>query len=269
MSTFALVFAVVLFSAGSMVTPLARSARALGEEVVPVVLDSKNFTQVDWARDATEAKLPCEWRGCTIEDVMGRLSKVKPDAVTAIPRFQGSEQWYGAMKLGPEGNIFYFVMDVVTPQKMFMYFDFNRNGRLDDEKPIPHGGKFNNPTDAGFAAKLAVPWDKLMANPPFPGTVKLWFILNNVQWTNKGFSHRDDTFFQGKLTLDGKPYTIYLHDSAALNDNDADFTNDGLYIKLGEGNLMYVSPEQAKNGVVFGSKVYKFPISYGASVNTP
>ena len=245
---------------------VASFAWAEGEIVMPIVLDSKNFTQIDWPQDKTETKLPCTWRGCRIEDVMSRLSRTRPDAVTAVPRFQGSEQWYGSLKLGPEGNIFYFVMDVVTPQKMFMYFDFNRDGRLDDEKPLPHGGKFNNPSDAGFATKLAVPWDKLVTNAPFEGTVKLWFFINNIQWENKGFSHRDDTFLKGTLTLAGKPYTVYIHDSAD-NDNDADLTNDGLYVKLGEENLMYISPEKAKNGVIFYDRAYKFPISYGKGVS--
>ena len=143
-------------SAVSVLFPVAAFAQA---NAINIVLDAKNFTTSDWPHDKTEAKMPLTWRGCKAEDVMSRLNKVKPDAVTAVPDFRGGEQWYGYLKLGNfENNTFYFVMDVISPKEMRMFFDINNNGRLDDDGPaLVNVGKFNE-GDSGFATRMRSRW---------------------------------------------------------------------------------------------------------------
>ena len=154
-------------------------------------------------------------------------------------------------------------MDVIAPDKMLMYFDFNKNGRLDDDgPPLASGGEAIKPGEAGFASMLAIPWDKLIVDSPFQGKFKVWFFINNFQWGIKGFSHRSETFLRGTLVLDGVAHTIYIRDQAE-NDNDADLTNDGFYLKVGEGKVRYISKEEAKNGATIDNKLYTFTISYG------
>ncbi|MBF0522719.1 MAG: hypothetical protein HQL24_06655 [Candidatus Omnitrophica bacterium] len=251
----------VLLALGLLLVPGILFAQ---EKVVNIVLNGKNFTSVDWPQDNTEASIPYTWRGCKAEDVMSRLNTVKPDAVTALPKFQGTEQLYGYLKLGnfPD-NRFYFVMDVLAPDKMLMYFDFNHNGRLDDDgAPLPNTGEAIKPGEAGFATYLAIPWEKLIVDSPFQGNFKVWFFINNFQWENKGFSHSSHTFLRGMIDLNGVAHTIYMHDQAE-NDNDADLTNDGFYLKIEEGKTRYISKEEAQNGVTIDNNLYKFNIAYG------
>ncbi len=232
-------------------------------KAVDIALDSKNFTQIDWPQDTTEAALPITWKGCMAEDVMSRLSPVKPGKVTVLPKFQGQEQAYGYLKLGrlPD-NRFYFVMDVMAPDKMLMYFDFNHNGRLDDDGPgLVNEGEAIKPGEAGFATYLQVPWRLLVPGSTFKGTFKVWFFINNLEWSLKGFSHASHTFLKGSLALGGVTHTVYIHDQAE-NDNDADLTNDGIYFKVAEGKVRFVSRKEMSSGVDIDGTAYKFNIFY-------
>ncbi len=256
-----LMAAPVFLVLGVLFSPAAFSTDV---NIINVVLDADHFTPFDGAHDKTDGSIPLTWKGCKPEDVMSRLKKVKPDAVTAVPVFQGKEQLYGYLKLGNfEDNRFYFVMDVLAPDNMLMYFDYNKDGRLDnDGPPSPNKGQRIKPGAAGFATMLEVPWDKLIVDAPFKGVFKVWFFINNFQWAIKGFSHSSHTYLKGPIILNGVEWTIYLHDRAE-NDNDGDLTDDGLYIKVAEGKTRYITRQEAKDGAYIDGQLCQFKINYG------
>ncbi len=255
------VTALVIIALGILCVP---SAVLADTHVVDIVLGPQHFRPVQWPSDTTEASVPLTWTGCKEEDVMNRLNHDKPDAVSAVPAFRGREQLYGYLKLGNfKNNRFYFVMDVVAPNKMFMYFDRNKDGRLDnDGPPLEHQGHFDNPDDAGFAALVLVPWDELIVDAPFKGNFQVWFFINNSQWANKGFSHASYTFLAGTIDLNGVTRTVYFRDRFE-NDNDADLTDDGFSLKIAEGKTRQITRQEARDGVEIDGQVYKFNIAYG------
>ncbi len=64
------------------------------------------------------------------------------------------------------------------------------------------------------------------------------------------------------MNLDGVEHTVFIRDQAE-NDNDADLTNDGFYVKVGEGKTRYISKDEARGGVDIDGTPYRFNIVYG------
>lgn len=238
-------------------------AAAAGEaKVIDLVLDSRNFEVIDIYRNGGET-VPPNWRGCKATDIMNKLRKTKPSSIVAEPHYQGAQQLYGYLMLGHTlSRRFSFAMDVMSPENMLMYFDFNQNGRLDDDGPPLKSMSNFKPGENGFATLLEIPWRNLGVETPFEGKFKVWFFINAFQWANTGFSHASHTQLKGTMDLDGVPYPIVIGDQAE-NDNDADLTNDGLYLKLAGKELRHISDKEAKAGVEIDGRRYSFRIRYG------
>jgi hypothetical protein len=144
---------------------------------------------------------------------------------------------------------------------MLMYFDFNRNGRLDDDgPPLKNIGHFKN-GENGFATLIELPWDQLVDDAPYRDKFKIWYFVNSFQWANAGFSHSSRTQLKGTVDIGGVPYTVIIADQAE-NDNDADLTNDGLYLRRGKEKPRYISAAEAKAGVRIDNRQYTFRIKY-------
>lgn len=251
----------VLASLALQALPSGRALAADDARLVDIVLDAKGFTPIDIYKDGGEV-VPATWRGCKASDIMNKLKKAKPKLIVSEPHYQGAQQLYGYLMLGNTlSQRFSFALDVRAPDDMLMYFDFNRNGRLDDDgPPLKNEGHFN-PGENGFATLLEIPWSDLAAAAPFEGKFKVWFILNSFQWANTGFTHASHTQLKGRIELGGLSYPIVISDQAA-NDNDADLTNDGLTLKLPGGKTRYISDKEAKAGAVIDGRRYIFRIRY-------
>ena len=76
--------ALIVLCTGILFSPRALFAES---KAVNIVLDSKHFTPLDHPYGATEYSIPLTWKGCKADDVMSRLNKARPDAITALPAF--------------------------------------------------------------------------------------------------------------------------------------------------------------------------------------
>lgn len=251
-------------AAGTDPQALTRGSNTPAAQVIELVLDSKSFVPIDLYRNGGEI-VPPTWLGCNPTDIMSKLKGSKPEFITREPRYRGARQMYGYLTLGTQKNKnYYFAMDIITPDNMLMYFDFNKNGRLDDDgPPLKHAGHFEK-GENGFATLIEIPWEQLAEASPYRDKFKIWFFINSFQWANTGFSHASHTQLKGTVDIGGVPYTVIIADRAE-NDNDADLSNDGLYLRRGKEEPRYISASEAKAGVLLDKKRYIFQIKYPAA----
>jgi hypothetical protein len=235
-----------------------------GANRVKILLDGKNFAPFPvFSADGVNPT----WRGCKPADVMSRLTRTKPAAITKEPKYKGGQQMYGYVNLGTrKNNKFYFVVDVVSKNDMAMYFDANQDGDFTDDGPaLKNVGRFK--TDAaGYAAVVKIPWKQLGVSAPFQDDYQMWFILNAFQYSVLGFSHYSLVQIKGKINIGGQDYTAVLADRAQT-DNNADFAHDGIYLRKAGAkreDVRYISAEEAKKGADIGGKKYIFDIRYPA-----
>lgn len=241
----------------------ARPPDAGAAELVEIVLDNENFLPIDIYHDNGGMSVPVTWRGCKAADIMGKLKRKKPAAITSEPRYEGSRRLYGSLVLGNrKDNRYHFAMDVIAPDRMLMYFDYDNDGRLDGHPPLAHEGVFK-PGENGFAALIRMPWDRLIEDSPYHGEFLIWFMINSNMWANSGFSHSSHTELTGKVDIGGTTYNVTIADSAE-NDNDGVLTNDGLYLRRGEEEPRYISDEEARSGATVDGKSYRFRIRYAS-----
>ncbi len=249
---------------------------------VNVLIDSKNFVPLRMGQGG----VPPSWRGCKTTDIMSKLKKTKPAGIKKEPPLRpGSEHLYGYMELGTKkNNKYYFVLDVPEDhEKSLLYFDANQNGNLaDDGEPFHNEGSFK--ASQGFATQIELPWRILVENAPFEGNFYIWFIINSNQWAASGFTHYSMVQLRGTVDLGGTLYTAIIADRGET-DNNVDFEHDGLFLKkqnghgLQGGNLIssfsdllnamkkkgdviYVSDEEARAGVVIDGKTHIINVSY-------
>jgi len=144
--------------------------------------------------------------------------------ITGEPEYEGKKQYYGYLTLGNRPDYrFGFALDIISEEepKFIMYFDSNRNGRLDDEIPLKRAQGSDcpiPPTTWGYSAMLNIPWNTLIVDSPYKGDFKIWFFINKIHWEKKQFSHYSRTQLKGRVRIDENDYTINLVDS---NYNDA------------------------------------------------
>jgi hypothetical protein len=185
---------------------------------VPVSLRQQGFVPVDM-------HVPYSWNTST------PLSPTPSPGIKKTPAYQGSGQWYGMLKLGTRANPFYhFVFDLVTGPHPVVYFDANQNGDLTDD-----GAPLTNQGSGIFATRITLPWRRLSAEAPFPGQYQLWFFTNDTLWQRSAVAHYSRTQLRGTVSLAGKTYLAQIADA---RDNDADLTNDGIYLDInGNGKI--------------------------------
>jgi len=226
-----------LLSAALLLLPAAcarrRAAPRCGRgPAVDILLDNKNFKPIDIYRNGGEA-MPVTWRGCKVEDIMSRLKKRKPAAIKSEPAYHGTGQLYGSMMLGDRRNKrHWFVLDIKAPDDMVMYFDFDGSGRLDQHPALVNKGSFKKgrtasppssrcPGTSSSRTRLSWPLPDLVHPQLLPVGQRGLLALQPHRAQGHGGPRR-------------RAYTAVIVDSAD-NDNDGVMTNDGLWLKRGQG----------------------------------
>jgi hypothetical protein len=233
-----------------------------GASSIDIAIEPRFFRPIDIYRDGGLTVNPT-WRGCKAEDVMNRLSRRRPSAITSEPPLhKGVSRSYGYFDFGTKKTRrHYFALDEMMDGRIEMLFDMNGNGRLDDDGPArPNMGTFKD-GGKGYATLLEIPWAEVMDNPPWSGNFKLWFMSNPFEWAIAGFSKSSRTQLIGSLELSGQKFDIIVADSAH-SDNDGDLSNDGICLrKIGQKAVCYQDSE-ARNGVLIDGRQYAFNVRY-------
>jgi hypothetical protein len=145
---------------------------------------------------------------------------------------------YGELKLGPSGGRRYpFVIDLGTRGGL-LWLDRNRNGDfLDDGEPLPNQGS------GGFATAIEIPLRELYLGQRGVRAFVVWLYLDEqgLELSRAGAYSR--TQAQGRVFLDGIPHAAWIVDQGV---NDADLTNDGIYVDLDRNGE--VDPESERIG---------------------
>jgi hypothetical protein len=211
---------------------------------IKVSIQQDGFTPV-------EMKVAASWNKSL------QLSPTPPPRIVKEPVYQGSAQRYGMLKLGTHTNNYYdFVFDLVSGPNPVLYFDANQNGDLTDD-----GKPFTNQGSGIFATTITLPFRRLIKEVTYPGNYAIWFFTNDTLWKRYAVAHYSRTQLKGVVHIAGKTYAAYIADS---RDNDANLTNDGLWVDLdGDGNFdrkqEYFPPDQVAH--VHG-KDYVFVITW-------
>ncbi len=183
-----------------------------------------DFALVDW-------KLPAS---STTQNVPLTNS---PAATTKRPP-EGRVLRFGELKLGPGGGRRYaFVIDLGTRGGL-LYLDRNHNGDFtDDGEPLPNQGK------GGFATAIEIPLRELYPGQRGEGDFVVWLYVNRQGLEHSRAGAYSRTQAQGRVFLNGIPHAAWIVDQGA---NDADLTNDGIYVDLDRNGQ--VDPETERIG---------------------
>ena len=184
-----------------------------------------------------------------------RLEDFPPFALTE-PVYQGASQLYGAIALGNgAGNLLSFVFDVPESGDPLVWFDRNGNYDLTDDGP-----PLENAGSGLFAASIEFPMADILPSYAGGGTFRIWFFTNESLWADGYAAHYCTTVLKGSVSVAGQNYDAYVADSGF---NEADFTNDGLFLDLNaDGKVSrneLVAPEQM---IQIGDARYSFEINW-------
>jgi hypothetical protein len=174
---------------------------------------------------------PVEFRiGASSTPLNLPLSRDLPAALRREPVYEGSQQWYGVLTLGSPVRKFPFALDLLSDGKFAMWFDADANGDLtNDGAPRSNQGSGDG-GPGGFATTLRVAWRSLSVEAPFGGEFSIWFYSNKAGWERgQRASHYSRTQLEGKQAVGDRVYVAWIADSGY---NDADLTNDGVWVDL-------------------------------------
>ena len=212
--------------------------------IVPVSLGDGSFSPVT-------GSLPPKYRGCTVP-----LFDQKPAGIVREPDYRGSIRKYGTMKPGTtKKNNFLFALDITPGGYAALYFDKNQNGDLTDDGPITNEEK----SGTYFAGTLTLPFSSIMDKVNFSEyRGSLW--IDTVSWSRNRMCYFSATQLKGEVTIESTPYLVYIVDS---RENEADYTNDGIYIDLNQDKRIDVKAEHVPpdGAAVINGKNYSFMIS--------
>ena len=153
------------------------------------------------------------------------LSGSPPAGILKEPRYRGPEQKYGKLTLGTGNNrVYYFVFDIIAGPHPILYFDRNQNQDLTDDGP-----PLENKGSGIFATVIEIPMAQIIKEIDAAGNFKIWFFTNKSLWPKGITRHYSRTQMKGHVAFSGKRYMAFI---AEVDANDADFTNDGIYIDL-------------------------------------
>lgn len=159
------------------------------------------------------------------------LSDARPRGLRGEPRYQGRNQKYGQILLGTKKEKAYlFVLELIPGPHPVLYFDLNHNGDLSDDGP-----PLTNQGTGVFAAEIRIPFQQLVDEAELPGDIAIWFFTNDSLWNKGKVAHYTRSELKGTVTIDGTDYPAYISERGM---NDADFTNDGIYIDLDQNGTI-------------------------------
>ena len=192
-----------------------RSDRKKYPNAIPVtVAITKDFSPI------TTDTIGSVWNPLT-----SQLTSEKPKEIIREPLYHSDSQKYGHLELGTQKNkTYYFVLDQLDAPHPVMFLDKNQNGDLSDD-----GEPYHNQGSGRFATEINLPIAQLIKELDIQDNLALWFFINDYSW-EKGFVNcYSRTQMKGQVIINGKQYPAYI---AEWKFNDADFTNDGIYIDL-------------------------------------
>jgi hypothetical protein len=185
------------------------------------------------------------------------LTERRPEGITTEPPYQGKQQKYGLLRLGSGAHhVYHLVLDLLPGKSPLMYIDRNQNGNLADD-----GAPLANQGSGFFATTLRLPLARLLPQASFPGDYEAWVFTNTRLWHNDLMTYYSRTQLKGTVRLAGRTYTAYVADRGT---NDADFTNDGIYIDLDGNGKIEAASEFFPPGssVRIGNQAYVLEITW-------
>ena len=183
------------------------------------------------------------------------LSNKRPIGIVKEPPYQGNNQKYGNLQLGTQDNkTYYFAFDLIEGTHPVLYFDRNQNGDLTDD-----GGPLYNQGSGIFATEIKLPIRQLIKELNKHKDFSIWFFTNDLSWKKGYVNHYSRTKMKGNVTINGKTYMAYISERKT---NDADFTNDGIYLDINGNGKIERLTEFIKPGHVLriDGKEYLFKI---------
>jgi len=184
-----------------------------------------------------------------------KLTEKPPKEIIKKPDFKGTRQRYGKLTLGTQPDKTYcFVLDIQTDGSPVLYFDKNRNGNLADDGP-----PLKNKGSGVFATTVSIPIRRLIKEYDRKANFNIWIYTKN--WPEPTFHHYSRTQMKGRVYLNGKTYLAYI---AERDLNDADFTNDGLYLDIDQNDKIDSQTEWIGPGekIVIDGKAYRFDVQW-------
>ena len=169
-----------------------------------------------------------------------KLADSPPDYLLQVPEYIGGQRKYGKLLLGTGDNRTYdFILDVIPDGRSLLYFDGNQNRNLTDDPPLENRGR------GIFGTVIQIPMRRLIKEMNRVGDFKIWFFTNKSLWAKGGVRHYSITQMKGRVTVHGKNYLAYI---AERGGNDADFTNDGIFIDLNGNGKIETNTEYFPDG---------------------
>jgi hypothetical protein len=198
--------------------------------------------------------------GMTIAAMSGyhpRLVDKPPKDILKEPKYRGKRQKYGRLVLGThDKKNYFFVLDLLKGPHPVLYIDKNGNRDLTDDGP-----PLKNRGTGIFATTISIPIKQLIKEFDSSKDFHIWFYTNKALWPKGITRHYSRTQMKGRVTVNGKPYLAYIAEREA---NDADFTNDGIYLDLNGNGKIEAGNEYIGNRRVamIGGKEYWFDVHW-------
>jgi hypothetical protein len=158
-----------------------------------------------------------------------------------------------------ENKTYHMVYDVLDGNIVGLYFDRNQNRNLaDDNGPLEIRGR------RPMAAEIVIPIDQLIPDLQKTGDFHIVLLTNEQLWKVERASHYSRTQLKGRIDIAGNSYLAYLGERGVMGLNDADFTNDGIYIDLNSDGKIQSEEEYVSNQwtVRGNNKEYSFDIQW-------
>ncbi len=176
------------------------------------------------------AFLPVSMKISSRSSVHPTLGDSPPGYLIKVPESAGGQRKFGRLLLGTGNNRIYdFMLDIVQDGRSVLYFDLNQNKDLTDDTPLENRGS------GIFATVVQIPIQQLIKEMAREGDFKIWFFTNRSLHKRGNTAHYSITQMKGRVTVEGKDYDAYI---AERGNNDADFTNDGIFVDLdGDGKI--------------------------------
>ena len=172
--------------------------------------------------------------------VLPKLADAPPEHLLQEPESMGGQRKYGKLLLGTGDNQTYdFILDIIPDGRSLLYFDGNQNRNLTDDPPLENRGR------GVFGTVIQIPMRRLIKEMNRDGDFKIWFFTNKSLWAKGGARHYSITQMKGRVTVHGKNYQAYI---AERGGNDADFTNDGIFIDLNGNGKIETNAEYFPDG---------------------
>ena len=180
------------------------------------------------------------------------------DVTLVEPAYSGNRRLYGSFYLGTKENrTYHFVFDADDRREHpVFYLDANQNLDLTDDGP-----PLRSQGSGIFSAFLTLPFGRLIKEYDSTERFKIWLFVNKSSWPEGPVRYYSAIQMRGSVTIDGKSFLAYI---AERGFNDADFTNDGVFLDLNGNRTIESEEEYIDPGRIFqlGDKQYVLNVTW-------